>query len=187
MSESLEELIFKNNLTSCDHAKGTDKYSFHRYIQDFYEKVFFEIQNKNIYLLEVGTGTGASLLIWQQYFANGKILGIDKTNQILPSFYDRHISYLICNAYNKDDVDHLDNLDVAIDDGSHVLEDQLQFIEIYFNKLNKNGLLIIEDIDINNFQALSGAIKGKTLNSVGLLDNREKTGLNNSCLIWVKK
>ena len=39
-----------------------------------------------------------------------------------------------------------DDFDIIIDDGSHKLEDMVFVIKEYINKLSKNGILIIEDL-----------------------------------------
>jgi hypothetical protein len=37
-------------------------------------------------------------------------------------------------------------IDIAIDDGSHLLEDQVRFVKIVYPALRKGGIMVIEDI-----------------------------------------
>ena len=68
----------------CDIAKrfGTDKY------QHGYTKVYYEIMNKkrkeNINIFEIGIYLGNSIRLWDNFFPNGKVCGIDN-GRLLPN------------------------------------------------------------------------------------------------------
>ena len=127
----------------------TDKGSSHSYIQNFYEDEFKKYQEKNINFLEIGIMSGGSLILWSNYFKNAKnIIGVDCTDEFLhPDCRDiEGVEYYFHDAYDIDFVKNLINLDIVIDDGQHTLESQLECIELYLPKLNKGGVLIIEDV-----------------------------------------
>ena len=133
---TLKELWNKNQYS-------TDKESTHHYL-DTYDRLFAPFQNKAINLFEVGIATGGSLKLWEDYFSKAFIWGIDIIDEISYKYTNRvnWIQYDI-KAWK----DHQTTFDIAIDDGSHFIEDQIVFFNNVWPELNKGGLLIIEDID----------------------------------------
>lgn len=130
-----------------DAPYGTDKNTIHSYISLYYEDKMFSFKEKNINLIELGILGGQSLCLWAEYFKHSKIFGID---HIIPRKNDYrkydNIKFYKENAYDKDFVQQLPEIDIAIDDCSHKIEDQKKFIELYLPKIRNNGFLVIEDI-----------------------------------------
>lgn len=142
--------IIKNKKLDLDYniLYGTDKECVHQYCSKFYDKEFEKYKDKEIKLLEIGVYFGGSLILWDNYFEKGTLLGIDvEERNIRENVKDcKKVEVKICDAYQKEFVDGLENFDIIIDDGPHSFESQCKFIELYCNKLNKNGVLIVEDI-----------------------------------------
>lgn len=137
---TLKELCRKNNYT-------TDKGTTHTYL-DVYDKLFKPFQNKKVNLLEVGIATGGSLKLWDDYFTKATICGVDILSQEIYEYSDKVI--LVHGDITKMQ-DVFGNIDIAIDDGSHFVKDQIAFIKLLWPIMNKGGLLIIEDVfDIDN-------------------------------------
>ena len=188
--ETLEQIIKKYNLDKTNHMEGTDKYSIHQYIQRFYEKIFLNFYNKQIRLLEIGTATGASLLVWRDYFKKGDIYGIDELNAnfFKEKYFHNNINYLRFNAYEEKNVENLSNFDIIIDDGAHEDETNIKAINIYFEKLNDSGLFVIEDIANNIYlNNAMNILKNKNPKEIGIVDNRKFSNYDNSRLIWAIK
>lgn len=144
---------------------NTDKNTCHSYIDEVYDKLFAKYRYSTSHMLEVGVNNGASLLMWAEYFSNSKIYGIDIN--ACPTLMGRsRINVITGNAYSQKVLELLPNefFDIIIDDGSHIIEDQLFVIKEYVSKLKHGGLLIIEDIqkyewvDIIKEQASLGLI-----------------------------
>lgn len=186
--KTLEQIIKKYNLDKTSHMNGTDKYSIHKYIQEFYEKAFFNLFENEIRLLEIGTCTGASLLVWRYFFEKGEIYGIDEKDLRQEQYIDDKINYLFFDAYNEKNVENLNNFDIIIDDGPHENDSNIKAINIFFNKLKNGGLFVIEDFEnddlLNN--AINELIK-KNPSNIGVVDNRNLSKYNNSRLIWAIK
>ena len=127
---------------------GTDKEAKHKYCSAFYDNAFFDLKDKKLNILEIGIQNGSSLVLWNEYFKNSIIYGIDNTNFIKDRLdtYPR-IKTIIQDAYKKELTSNLPLFDIIIDDGPHTLESQIKFINNYFKKLNKNGKLFIEDVE----------------------------------------
>ena len=127
----------------------TDKNTYHSYI-DVYENLFKNRQLSVKNVLEIGIEKGGSLKLWNDYFVNAKIYGldIDEPPQFL-SKYERIITHK-WDAYCDNTIQYfLDKdikFDIIIDDGPHTLDSMVYIVENYTKLLNTNGILIIEDV-----------------------------------------
>ncbi|MCS3753165.1 hypothetical protein GGP79_001110 [Salinibacter ruber] len=77
------KLFTKRKVKNIGKILHTDKVGRHKYGR-YYDRHFEGIKNDNIKILEIGIGGyddkyagGDSLLMWKNYFKNGKIFGID--------------------------------------------------------------------------------------------------------------
>lgn len=126
-----------------------DKGTLHSYIE-VYEELFASFQDKPINFLEIGVHYGLSIQMWEKYFFNGTVWGIDKN--IVPGQYEfNNFIHGDCTdpSVYPQDVTY----DIIIDDGSHLFEDQAAALEILWPKLNPGGMYIIEDvIDLDVFK-----------------------------------
>lgn len=169
---------------------GTDKNTVHNYIKGFYENEFLKFQDKQINLLEVGICHGGSLFLWEKYFKNANIYGLDITDSaILDRYRDiKNVKQIFENAYEQRVADQLPNFDIAIDDGPHTLESQIKFIEIYFPKLNPGGVLIIEDIQNHgDFLTLNNFIPEEFKKNIEHVDLRADIGRYDDMMFVVRK
>ena len=122
-----------------------DKGTLHSYISNYYEKKFETIKYEKLKILEIGVSAGLSLEMWSEYFPNSEIYGVDNENiEYRPS--NNRIKLIFGDATRSETFDQIPNLDIIIDDGSHYLMDQVFSYMILFDKLNKGGLYIIEDV-----------------------------------------
>jgi hypothetical protein len=144
---------------------GTDKVGHHEYL-----KVYDELlQGKRLLaqkVLEIGIGhalpghqgymfpgyrVGASLFMWQEYFPKAMIYAFD----IEPSIQinqERICSFVVdqSNVHSLYGGAHQigGDLDLIVDDGSHVAEHQITSAQTLLPFLNRNGMYIIEDIHV---------------------------------------
>lgn len=133
---------------------NTDKeYPAHEYISKFYTFEFEKYKNKEINLLEIGCGSGGSLLLWSDYFPDATIYGVDNGQdrrfnkcKVATGGSD-NIKLYKSDAYTTDFVDSMPNFDIIIDDGPHTKESHFQLLDLYLSKLNQGGILIIEDVE----------------------------------------
>ena len=181
---TLIEIINKNDYII---KHGTDKESKHKYCSAFYEKAFFDLKDKKLNILEIGIQQGSSLVLWNEYFKNSIVYGIDNSDFIKDRLdtYPR-IKTIIQDAYRKELTFNLPLFDIIIDDGPHTLESQNIFINHYFKKLNKNGKLIIEDVlgDFNLNELLKEA--NKFSSNIKILDLRDTTKTEDSIIIEIQ-
>ena len=130
----------------------TDKNTTHSYL-DTYEELFSPIKDIAKNILEIGIQHGGSIKLWNDYFTNADIYGIDirKYSQWEVLQKRDKVKLYINNAYDfnfikSEFIDKNIKFDAIIDDGPHTLESMI-FIAIHYTQLlSENGVLIIEDV-----------------------------------------
>lgn len=148
---------------------STDKGTEHNYIPS-YDNLFSRFRLKNNKILEIGILHGESVKMWNEFFENSLIYGVDNFSHIagytpsgpqkvdwqsvVNSFndYDR-VNIVKCDSTNDKDVkENLKDLvfDIIIDDGSHVPTNQVKTIELFYPLLSQGGLYIVEDVISRN-------------------------------------
>jgi FkbM family methyltransferase len=127
----------------------TDKNTTHSYLET-YEKL---MKNKHLTcknILEIGVQRGGSIKLWNDYFVNANIYGIDIDTS--PDFLKEfnRVSCLKMNAYSQESIscflEKKIEFDFIIHDGPNTLESILYFIKNYIQLLSVDGVMIIEDI-----------------------------------------
>jgi SAM-dependent methyltransferase len=125
----------------------------HSYAPGYYVDAFSD-RYAPINILEIGIYNGESMRIWDDWFVNGNIYGLDNDCSSLGRAAERNLSnrvHLFCgDAYSEETVNTFtDNFfDFVIDDGSHVPQHQKDFVNLWLPKVKSGGKLIIEDISI---------------------------------------
>ena len=127
----------------------TDKNGTHHYFT-IYDPFFQPFKHKPIGLFEVGTQGGGSVNLWDDYFDNPdtRIRSIDVLD--LP---EAHRDYTNRVRLDIADINALTPdyfkdfpVDIAIDDGSHTIDDQVAFVRLLYPLVRKGGLIIVEDV-----------------------------------------
>jgi len=136
-----------NKLEEIGKKYGTDKSGENNYTE-IYFKYFNENRNNIKNILEIGILRGESLKMWEEFFPNANIYGID-INDI--SINSKKIFTYIANQNNRDQLYKLMSklnieFDIIIDDGSHRMEDQQISLGFLFQYVKNGGYYIIEDI-----------------------------------------
>lgn len=131
-----------------DNHHGTDKNGVHSY-GPVYEQYFHSLRDTPLHLLELGIFSGASLVVWSEYFPQATIEGMDITLQNVQ--YGRghpRIKMYETDATNASALDLLQYpaYDIIIDDASHQPDHQVESFRLFGHKLKPKGIYIIEDI-----------------------------------------
>jgi len=120
----------------------------------FYELHFNYFKNKEIKLLEIGTWKGASVASFYYYFNKAIIFCLDRNYKF--QFKSNRINFFYCNTRNSDDLKKFEdllinkkseNLDLIIDDASHIYSDILINFKNFFKKVKSGGFYVIEDFN----------------------------------------
>lgn len=130
----------------------TDKGSSHSYIE-VYEDL---LRDKKIgVILEIGVFKGYSLAMWQEFFPLALVLGLDLNLTWLEVPNLKVVQGDATNAeFVREKFGHL-RFDLVIDDGSHLVEDQLKSFNVFRSLMNQGGIYVIEDVqDPYNYEHL---------------------------------
>ena len=69
-----------NSLQQIGKKYSTDKsmhINFNKSYLDIYETYFKDIRNQKLNILEIGVRNGNSIRVWEEYFPNSNIFGLD--------------------------------------------------------------------------------------------------------------
>ncbi|WP_121357040.1 class I SAM-dependent methyltransferase [Flavisolibacter nicotianae] len=173
--------LFKNanseNLRTLAVLYGTDKWGVHWYMEH-YETHFRPFRNKRIKLLEIGVGGydnpengGHSLRVWKQYFRSAQIFSFDIHDK--SRLQEDRIRIFQGSQVDSNFLQSLlietGELDIIIDDGSHIVNHIIETFKLLFPHLKNGGLYVIEDLHTSYHDEFGGDRKD--------LDN-PKTSMN---------
>jgi len=113
-----------------------------------YEQYFSEFREEECNILEIGVSAGHSLKVWETYFPNATIYGVD----IQPAC-DRHnttrtkikIGSQIDDNFMESIGEEAGNFKIILDDGSHVGSHIIQTLKTMWKYLEPGGYYIFED------------------------------------------
>jgi hypothetical protein len=157
--------IFGADLRALALFYGTDKGTTHRYV-DVYNTFFHSIRRRCLGILEIGVGGdddpytgGGSLRMWRTYFPRARIFAIDVLDK--RPHQERRIKIF---RGSQDDADFLNKvadeigqLDVVIDDGSHIPRHVRKTFDTLFRRLAPGGLYVVEDVHCSYWDGHEGA------------------------------
>jgi len=159
-------------MCECDAMKSTRdifwklKLKCHKWENyfDIYDKIMPKYKNTHPKILEVGVAHGGSLELWINYFENDlDLYAVDINKDFLGYKFDEvEVNYSCVDqgsqehwdAYLKDDK----TFDIIIDDGSHMMNDQIVTLLNLFPKLNNGGMYIIEDTHTSYWSDWEGGL-----------------------------
>ena len=149
----------KSELCKLGAQYGTNKSAYNTFghrsgYTPFYDLLFRHVRNQRINFAEIGIESNASIKMWRKYFSNAKIIGFEYEDIKIKKAKSHNLKN---TKYQKIDVTNPESIkkaflktkvkfDIIIDDSTHFLEHQLNIVKKTHSFLNKNGILIIEDI-----------------------------------------
>jgi len=125
---------------------ATDKNTIHSY-DILYENIFNKYKEASN-ILEIGVAGGAFTCVLEEFFTNAIIHGIDiDTDHILYGKDKERIKYFKLNGADDQTPGILNTYyDVIIEDGSHIVQEQIKTLDVFAPYLKKGGMYVIEDI-----------------------------------------
>lgn len=142
----------------------TDKWGGHFYTQHYHHH-FNSLRNEKINLLEIGIGGyddplkgGESLRMWQDYFPNARIYGIDIADKSshdterIKTFRGSQVDHQFLDRAVKE----IGRVDIIIDDGSHINTHIIDTFKYLFPKLNNDGIYVVEDLQTSYWENYGG-------------------------------
>jgi hypothetical protein len=154
MSKTLDEIAIKY---------GTDKSSLNHNYTKLYDGLLSGIRHLPIKLLEIGVENGCSVKMWEEYFPNGEIYGVDVTETCSQYATDR-IKIFIGNQCDGEFLESIvaeagGSFDVIIDDGGHWMHQQIGTLNILWPHVKRKGLYIVEDLETSYASEYDGGFR----------------------------
>lgn len=122
---------------------------------------------REIGVVEIGVAQGGSLEILSNYLGGkAKIVGIDIKSNPNYSELNKNISVVLGDQKDHNvlaqALNNIPSLDLVIDDGSHVSEDQIATFEYLWPRLADGGLYLVEDLHCAYWPEFSGGFRKRT-------------------------
>lgn len=155
--KSLNALALKN---------GSDKGPNDHNYTTIYEKYLSSMKDKPLKILEIGFSGGASARIWDEYFThpNTQLYFIDvNTNcfNCMQGLSSRCSLYMVdqsdASQLHKFTSNIANDFDIIIDDGGHMMHQQITSFKALFPTLKKGGLYIVEDLHTSYWASYGSA------------------------------
>jgi len=148
---------------------GSDKGFKHNYTV-YYGELFEPFFDKNINILEIGFGKGASIKMWLEYFPFANVYCIDNGDFSNSDIDSKRFVKFSGDQSEKKDLNKFTRMvgkdtkfDIIIDDGSHRSEDGIFTLNHFFKHLNSNGLYVIEDMNCRRKKTLKFGKEEKSI------------------------
>lgn len=134
-----------------------DRHPTHKHFYiDTYDAMFSQFEDQPIQLMELGIASGASVMMWSQYFTKGIITGLDIVEPVRKDYLSTlpNLNLIFGDAYDINNakylVDNLPKQDVFIEDGAHDIDNQLRALLLYNSIVRPGGYYVCEDMYIGN-------------------------------------
>lgn len=148
--------MLKNDLFDIGLKFKTDKVT--HFFLHHYDDILNHLRSSKIRLLEIGVYKGASIKMWREYFPHAEIHCIDINQIDLSDLND--VTMHIVNCDNKNDLknlaEKLGDFDIIIDDGGHTMRQQQNSFEVFWPKVKKDGIFIMEDMHTSIYNLYPG-------------------------------
>lgn len=173
--KKLADVFYSGNLIKLALAHETDKMYGHSYCS-VYQDHFSSIRHQKLNILEIGIGGyddpkagGNSLRMWKSYFPFSNIFGIDIFDKTahdenrIKTFQGSQVD----EEFLMNVIHEIGNVDIVIDDGSHISEHVIKTFKILFPLISPNGIYAIEDLQTSYWETVGGCNWGgaKDLNA----------------------
>jgi len=137
----LAEYFFNNR------GRAIDKW--HHYF-DIYHRHFARFRGRSPVVVEIGVFHGGSLQMWHHYFGPGThVVGIDIEPRC-QAFEDKATNILIGDQADRGFLaevrTRVPHIDILIDDGGHLMPQQIATFEELYPHVQPNGIYLCEDI-----------------------------------------
>jgi len=146
-SAGLKTLTKIANKHKCN--KGTDNAESCGFTEHYNDQ-FYSMREDIKDMLEIGVDNGRSLKMWEEFFPNANIVGLDIEDK---KKYDteRCKTYILDQSkrgeLKKFADENVEKFDFIIDDGSHhMLDQQISFYHLFSKCLKPGGIFVIEDL-----------------------------------------
>ena len=131
------------------HREGQGIWKWRHYFE-IYHRHFAKFVGREVHVLEIGVYSGGSLPMWKDYFGSQcRVYGVD-IQEACKSYEDESVQILIGDqsdrSFWKRVRESVPALDIVIDDGGHLPEQQIVSLEELLPHLRPGGVYLCEDV-----------------------------------------
>jgi 23S rRNA U2552 (ribose-2'-O)-methylase RlmE/FtsJ len=134
---------------------------------DVYHRHFERFRSRPVTLVEFGVFHGGSLQMWKHYFGpDARIVGVDidpRCASLTEEQIEVRIGDQADRAFLESLRNELDQIDVVVDDGAHMLRHQLATFEEIFPAVSAEGVYLVEDLHTGYWPEYGGGYARRTL------------------------
>ena len=139
--------------------RGRAIFKWRQYLP-LYDQAFSRYVGKPVTLIEIGLAAGGSLELWRNYFGEqARIIGVD-INPDCAAFAGPGVEVMIGSQDDPDFLnrvaDQAGEIDLIIDDGSHINSHQILTMETLFPRLKTGGVYVCEDLHTSYWEDFGG-------------------------------
>ena len=133
-----------------------------------YEEMFNKYVGKKITFVEVGVLQGGSLFMWREYFGkDARIIGIDlhpNAKELEKYGFEIYIGSQSNKNFWRDFYSKVGKIDILLDDGGHVNDQQIITLSESVHNINDNGIIVTEDVHTSYFKKFGNPSKYSFIN-----------------------
>jgi len=156
-----------------NHEEGPGIWKWEHYF-DIYHRHFARFVGKRVNILEIGIYSGGSLEMWRSYFGKeSHIYGVD-IEAACKAYENDHVSVFIGDQADRSFWssfrENVGGVDIIIDDGGHLPEQQQVTLEEMLPHLRPGGVYMCEDVHgaFNRFSAFATGLVNE-LNGINMI------------------
>ncbi len=130
---------------------------------EIYHRHLARLRGQPITLLEIGVYHGGSLQMWRDYFGpQARIIGVDVRERCL-EIAEPGIEILIGDQGDRQFLrklrQQIPSIDVLIDDGGHMMHQQIASFEELYGAISERGVYLIEDLHTSYWREYGGGFR----------------------------
>jgi hypothetical protein len=130
---------------------------------EVYERYLSSYRGRQVNLLEIGISHGGSIQLWKKYFGpKAHIYAID-VNPECKKLEEENTTIFIGSQSDRRFLNEilptLPELDIIIDDGGHMMKQQIVSFETLYQKVREGGVYIVEDTHTSYWYEFKGGLK----------------------------
>jgi len=130
---------------------------------EIYDRHFSRYRGTDVHIVEFGVSQGGSIKMWKDYFGpNCKIYGVD-INPNCAQFEEENVKVFIGDQEDREFLSFLSTeiprIDILIDDGGHMMNQQINTFEELFYKIESDGVYLCEDMHTSYWDDFGGGYR----------------------------
>jgi hypothetical protein len=133
---------------------------------EIYDRHFSRYRGTDVHVVEIGVNQGGSLQMWKHYFGpRAVIYGVD-INPSCKALEEEQVEILIGSqedrAFLRSVAGKIPRMDILIDDGGHMMEQQINTFEELFGHVDSRGVYLCEDMHTSYWPRFGGGYRKST-------------------------